>query len=63
MSIVLKYSNWENLDRVEKDVIESIDKITTYAEDLDKGFVKVTIEYVGTTWEDDLLSLEEWRET
>lgn len=45
------YSDWEDLDKVEKDVITSIDKVTAYAEDLDKGHIKVTIEYLGPTWD------------
>lgn len=51
MSLVLVYENWEDLDKVEKEVIEGIDKVTAYAQDLDKGVVKVTIEYIGPTWD------------
>lgn len=54
MSITLVYNDWEDLDKVEKDVIKGIDKVTAYAEDLDKGYVKVTIEYLGKTLEEDL---------
>lgn len=57
MNKILIYNNWDDLDQVEKDVIQAIDDVTIYAEDIEKGFIRVKIEYVGSTWNESFQEL------
>jgi hypothetical protein len=52
MEVKLLYQAWDEMDKVEKDVIEAIDRITTFSEDLDEGKIEITIKYIGKTWDE-----------
>ena len=52
MSHILEYDNWEDLDKINEDVIDAIDAETRYDEDLANGKIRITVEYVGPSWWD-----------
>lgn len=54
MSKILEYESWDDLDKLNQDLIDAIDGETKFDEDLGRGKIKIKVEYVGPDWDENL---------